>query len=251
MPKLNQILAVEKNIKNKRENEFTAIYQQMAKPDLLAGLARTYQPKVEGGETFPPENKVVQLKADEALRRLREGYAELFDVTGQKDLTNCTARADIIVDGQVLLTNVPATHLLFIEKRLVDIINFIGKLPVLSPDEQWARDHSQGLWRTEPVETIKTKKVEDWKVVVPATKEHPAQTQKMVEDVVVGTWKTVKYSGALTAAQRDELLTRAEKLQKAVKFAREEANQTTAATLPSGSAVLGYIFGGEASNVPF
>lgn len=243
MPKLNQILAIEKNVKNKRENEFTALYQSVQKPELLSGFSRSYQPKKDGDEMFPAENKVVQIKADEALRKLRQGYAELFNITGVKDRTNCSAKADVMVDGKLLLADVPATHLLFIEKRLVDLINFISKLPVLPQDEVWKRDDGQGLYRTEPTESLKTKKVEDWKVIVPATVQHPARAEKMVEDVVVGTWKTVKYSGALRADQRDELLQRAEKLQKAVKFAREEANQTATAELASGDAVLGFIFG--------
>lgn len=243
MPKLNQILSIEKNVKNKRENDFTALYQSVQKPELLSGFARTYSPKTEDGEKFPAENKVVQIKADDALKKLRQGYAELFNVTGTKDRSNCDAKADVTVDGKVLMTQVPATHLLFIEKRLVDLINFISKLPTLPQDEQWARDDGLGLYRTAPTETLKTKKVEEWKVIVPATREHPAQSQKMTEDVVVGTWKTVKYSGALRVEQRDELLTKAEKLQKAVKFAREEANQTTTTELASGDSVLGYIFG--------
>jgi hypothetical protein len=243
MPKLNQILAIEKNVKNKRENEFTSLYQSVQKPELLTGFSRTYAPRKDGDEMFPAENKVVQIKADDALKKFRQGYAELFNITGTKDRTNCEAKADVVVDGKVLLAQVPATHLLFIEKRLVDLINFIAKIPTLPQDEVWRRDDGVGLYRTEPTESLKTKKLEEWKVIVPSTPQHPAQTQKMTEDVVVGTWKTVKYSGALRAEQRDELLAKAEKLQKAVKFAREEANQTAVTELPSGDAVLTYIFG--------
>lgn len=242
MPKLNQILAIERNVKNKREDEFTKLHQDLTKSDLLFGLSRSYQPKTEGDEVFPSENKVVQLKAEEALKHLRSGLAELFDVIAQKDATNCLAKADVMVDGKALLSSVPATHLLYLEKKLVDLITFIKKLPVLPQDEQWKRNEAIGLWETAPSETVKTKKVESYNVVVPATKEHPAQAVKETKDIHVGTWKTVKYSGALTADQVSVLLERAEKLQKAVKFAREEANQTPAVALASGAAVMGYIF---------
>lgn len=242
MPKLNQILAIERNVKNKREDEFTKIHTDLTKADLLFGLSRTYQPLKDDGERFPSENKVVQVRVDDALKKLKAGLAELFDVTAQKDSTNCIAKADVMVDGKLLLASVPATHLLYIEKKLVDLITFIKKLPTLPQDEQWSRNDALGLWETKPAETIKTKKVEDYKVIVPATVQHPAQTAKMVEDVTVGSWKTVKYSGALSVDTVSALLERAEKLQKAVKFAREEANQTQVAGTPTGDAVMGYIF---------
>lgn len=245
MPKLNQILAIERNVKNKREDEFTRVHQELSKTELLFGLARTYQASTDGDETFPAENKVVQVKAADALKRLKVGLAELFDVTAQKDNTNCIARANVVVDGAVLLKDVPATHLLYIEKKLIDLITFIKSLPTLPQDEQWTVNATNGLWQTQPAETIKTKKIETVEVVPGTlTKEHPAQIVKHVKDVSVGKWTTTKYSGALTVDAVSSLLERAEKLQKAVKFAREEANQTpVVAGVESGSAVMGYIFG--------
>ena len=64
----------------------------------------------------------------------------------------------MVVDGKVLLSQVPATYLLFIEKQLVDLHTFIKKLPVLDPSETWAFDPSADCWATEPVQTVKTKK---------------------------------------------------------------------------------------------
>ncbi len=54
-----------------------------------------------------------------------------------------------------------------------------------------------------------------------ATDKHPAQVGVYYEDVAVGFWRTVKFSGALPAKRVGELLERVEKLQQAVKFARE------------------------------
>ena len=59
-----------------------------------------------------------------------------------------------------------------------------------------------------------------------ATEKHPAQVEVYYEDVVVGHWRTVKFSGALPASRVKELLERVDKLQQAVKFAREEANDS-------------------------
>ncbi len=79
---------------------------------------------------------------------------------------------------------------------------------------------------------------------MPATPQHPAQVQKIVKDVPEGTWKTVKYSGAMPQDQIDAISERLEKLQKAVKSARAEANTTAVdSSLKPGAAILGYIFG--------
>lgn len=243
MAKLNQLLSIEKNVKNKREDELTKLYQDVQKPDLLNGFSKTYQAKTENGDVLPPQTKKVQVKAEETLKLASKALIDIFDVVAQKDATNCKAAADVIVEGQTIMKNVPAVHLLFIEKKLVDLGQFMKKLPTLSQDESWEVDAAQGLYRTAPVEVISTKKVEDFKVIVPPTKEHPAQTVKVVEDIAVGSWKTVKFSGALPVDRIRELQERVDKLTRAVKYAREEANQTPAVELKTGDAAMKYIFG--------
>ena len=118
---------------------------------LLAGIARTYRPKDEEGETFPPESTRVQIKANDIIRQTTEALTKLFDATAAKDWTNCQAKADVVVDGQTLLEQVPATYLLFLEKQLVDLHTFVKKLPVLDASETWTFDASEGCptfcWR--------------------------------------------------------------------------------------------------------
>ena len=94
----------------------------------------------------------------------------------------------------------------------------------LDPAEEWTWDAAATLWKTSPQETIKTKKVKKAIVLYPATPEHPAQTQLIDEDVVVGTWMQVKQSGAIKDDVRRALVRRCEVLQRAVKQARERAN---------------------------
>lgn len=223
--KLNQVLAVEKTVKAKREDQFTRVYRDLQKPELVQGLARTYLPKDDNGEKLPPESKKVQLRVEDALKDLGEAMAEVFNITAVKDATNCQAKADVVVDGEVIVANVPAIHLLWIEKKLASVADAIAKAPTLSSDVVWTRDEGQGVYRSEAVETVKTKKIEDHKVIIQPTKEHPGQFVKVTEDVVVGTWKTLHLSGAITEDRKKQLLGRVEKFQQAVKVAREEANQ--------------------------
>ncbi|MBM7441326.1 hypothetical protein [Streptomyces sp. HB132] len=243
MAKLNQIIAVEKGVKSKSLQDITAAHHKVQKPALLAGISRTYQPKDEEGEQLPPESTRVQIKAEEALREMSASLTRLFDVTATKDWANCSARADVVVDGRTVVSEVPVSYLLFLEKQLTDLHTFVKKLPVLDASESWSLDPSTDWWKTDPVRTIRTKKVPRNHVKAEATDKHPAQVDVYYEDVPIGYWTTVKFSGALPARRVNELLDRVEKLQHAVKFAREEANGAEVTDQRVGDAVFGYLFG--------
>lgn len=241
--KLNQIIAVEKGVKSKSQQDLAAAQHGLLKPALLAGIARTYQPKDEEGEQLPPESTRVQVRAEDVLRDTATTLTRLFDVTATKDWANCTARADVTVEGRVILSQVPVSYLLFLEKQLTDLAAFVRKLPVLDASESWVQDPSTDAWKTEPVRTVRTKKVPRNHVKAEATEKHPAQVDVYYEDIPVGYWTTVKFSGALPARRVNELLDRVEKLQTAVKFAREEANGAEVTDQRVGDAVFGYLFG--------
>jgi len=242
MAKLNQIIAVEKSVKSKAHADLTEAHQQLQKPALLAGLSRTYRPKDDEGERLPPESTRVQVRAQEVIRKTSEVLTELFDIVATKDFANCEARADVVVDGEILLVQAPVTYLLFLEKQLVDLHTFVKKLPVLDPSESWVEDPTQNCFATEAVETVRTKKVPRNHVKAEATEKHPAQVDVYYEDIAVGYWRIVKFSGALPARQEAALLARVEKLQKAVKFAREEANGVEVKSQKVGAAILAYLF---------
>ncbi len=242
MPKLNQIIAVEKGVKSRSLQELTEAHHAVQKPALLSGIARTYQAKDEEGEQLPPESTKVQVRTEETLREVAATLTRLFDVTATKDATNCIAKADVVVDDETLLADVPVSYLLFLEKQLTDLHTFVKKLPVLDAAESWSFSDSTDCWSTEPVRTLRTKKVPRNHVKADATEKHPAQVEVYYEDITIGYWTTVKFSGALPAKRVSELLERVEKLQNAVRFAREEANGTQAVDRKVGDKVFGYLF---------
>src|SRR5262249_16350255 len=123
-----------------------------------------------------------------------------------------------MVGGQTLLEKVPVAYLLFLEKQLVELHTFVKKLPVLDASETWHHDQSADCWATDAVQTIRTKKVPRNHVKAEATDKHPAQVEVYHEDVPVGTWRTVKFSGSLPAQTVHEMLEKVETLQQAVKF---------------------------------
>lgn len=243
MARLNQIIAVEKGVKSKSFADLTEAHHAVQKTAPMAGISRAYQPKDEEGEQLPPESTRVQIKAEGILQQVSQTLTRLFDVTATKDWTNCVARADVVVDGRTLVAGVPVSYLLFLEKQLADLYTFVKKLPVLDASESWVRDDSTDSWRTEPVRTIRTKKVPRNHVKAEATDKHPAQVEVYYEDVAVGYWTTVKFSGALPARRVNELADRVQKLQNAVKFAREEANNAEALDQQVGASIFGYLFG--------
>lgn len=243
MSRLNQIIAVEKGVKSRSFQELTEAHHALQKPTILAGISRTYRPKDEEGEQLPAEATKVQIRAEEIIRQTANILTRLFDITATKDWANCTAKADVVVDDKVLLKDVPVNYLLFLEKQLVDLLTFVRKLPVLDASESWVFDASADCWATEPIQTVRTKKIPRNHVKAEATEKHPAQVEVYYEDVVVGYWKTVKFSGALPAKRIHELIERVEKLQRAVKFAREEANNAEAADQKVGEKVFQFLFG--------
>jgi hypothetical protein len=162
----------------------------------------------------------------------------MLDLTATMDAGNQAARADVVVDGAVVLTAVPVTTLLTLEKKLVDYVTLVGKLPVLDPSETWTYSDNSESFQTTPSAKTRSKKVPRNHVKAAATDKHPAQVEVYYEDVVVGDWTTIQFSGAIPEARRRELVEKATKLQAAVKVAREQANMTDTPDVKIGDAIF-------------
>lgn len=242
MSKLNQIIAIASGKKSQASKVITELHRQLQTPTLLEGISKVYKPKDEDGEIFPPEKKKVQLKVEEAKSLVISSFTEMFDVVATQDKANTQARASVFVDEVAVLKDIPVTTLIFLEKQLVDIHTFVDKLPTLDPADTWSYNADADCWAAEPSVTTKTKKVLMGKVLYEATPEHPAQVQTYNEDVVIGQWTTIKFSGAIPAKEKNELLRRVVKLQDAVKAAREEANSQAVEAQHLGKNVFDYLF---------
>lgn len=248
MAKLAQILAVESGIKTRVYAKISESHKALQQSTLFNGHARRYKPLSDDpthaqGEQLPDENKKVSHKTKDILKLTAEQMTEHFDVAAMRDWTNMVAKADIVVDGDVILKDVPVTYLLMLEKQLSDLHTFVQKLPVLDPAEVWTFDRNQDLFASQPASTARSKKVTRPMVLYDATPTHPAQVKEVVEDVFAGLWTTTKFSSALPAGTINDMLTRVERLQKATKFAREQANASDVVAAPSaGTKVFDYLF---------
>lgn len=240
--KLNQVLATEKGIKTRVYARLTQLHKETQTAALLEGSTRNYQPLAEDGTTFPAEAKKVQINSDDVFLEVSRMMADLFDITAQKDWANQTARADVVVDGEVLIKDVPPTFLLFLAKQLTDLYNFVDKFVELKSEIDWSRDETTGLYKSEPVTTHKTEKVQKPIMLAPATEHHPAQTQMITQDQTVGHWKAVHFSGALSRPRKTILKERIQKVLRAVKESLETANMVPAADKTIGESFFKFLF---------
>ena len=240
--KLNQVVAIERPTKQRVERSNTDIYHAMQKPDLYEGHYKKYEPLEAGKETFPPDAKHVQQNAVTNLQEVAKNLVELFDISIQRDVANCQAKADITVDGTVLAKDIPITFLMFLEKELNALNTVLNTIPTLDPAESWTFDGGTGMHKTAPRQTIKTAKVQEALVLYPATDKHPAQTQLISVDKIVGNWEAIRISGAAPAPYKKKLQERIQSLLRAVKCAREEANTTQAPEKPVGQKLMDWVF---------
>lgn len=239
--KLTVILGLLKGAKARTHTNVSALHHQSTKAPLYAGQTRTYQPRDDDGETRHPESQQVQLRAEDVLKDLREQLSRTWDLALWRDEGNTRARADVVVDGVTLLSQVPATFLLFLEKQLNDWRTAVVKLPYLDPAETWTPDPTTGLHRAQPVVTASSRKVMRNHTIHPGNDKHAPQVQTYTEDVPVGDWTTVKLSGALPVTRQADLVDRLDKLADAVKTAREQANLTEVDEVRAAATLFDYL----------
>ena len=222
---LHQHLAAEPNIKAKelalgKETEHTL----GKKAHHFVGNVRVYQPKEDGGEKFPDEFEPLVTTVPEKLQYYLDSLSDLINHSVVKEETNATAIADLIYDKKVIKKNVHATALLTLENKLKGLRSKLMAIPTLDPKFVWEWNEKQNYYQTDPIQTLKSKKVPKVLVKYEATDKHPAQTELIHEDQTVGTWTATKLSGAITPKMKSEILTRYDNWELAVKDARQRAN---------------------------
>jgi hypothetical protein len=239
--RLSQNLAIEADVRKQVDERRRVVDDLLASPQMFEGFTKTYTPKEDEGETQPPQGKRVQARVSDVLASLSLELGRLFDVTATKDWANTQARADVKVGETVILTQAPATFLLWLSKRLEELDKL--RLPTLDAEFGWEFDKGVGLHKTNEVKTLSSKKLSVPLTLYDATDKHPAQTQLVTEDKVVGTWTAVNVSGALSEEQVRAIKMRLRNLLAAVRSALEEANTITVTEHKVGEDILKYVFG--------
>lgn len=250
MTKLHELLAVESNLENqaaKTRTDLTATFEK--KRHLFEEKRVTFTPATENGQATTETQSDIQTNVNKELGWVQTHIAKALDASYQVAETNTQARADIVLEdeaGTVLLKNVPATALLELEKRMAEITALITAVPTLDPAKGFTMDKDRNLYVARPVSKTRTQKTKKVFIKYEATKEHPAQTELLDQDVVVGTIQEQEWSGLITPAEKAELINRVEILSRAVRRARSRANDAEVNTNQKiGAKLLGYVFSGK------
>lgn len=247
---LGQVVAAEAAARAEANKRGGTLHKQGQKSDLFEGFDTTYSPFAEEDGTDqralqrPPEGKRVQLIAEDLLTDFMREMRSAIDLAATKDHANCQARADVMTPGgEVLLRDVPATHLLHMEKVLEDFATFIAKLPVRDPAIDWTYNPDDRLAHSPETftnsEEVRTRAL----VIVPPTQYQAGQGTTVQERVAVGRRTTVRHTGALSVHRKRELEARVAELKVAFKQAREVANRVEALPVGEADILFGYILG--------
>lgn len=248
MPKLHEILAVETNLENQANKCRTDLMNTFEKKRHLFEEKRiVFQPNTEGAPAVTEHQSDIQSTVTKELVWIQAHIAKALDASYQVAEANTSARADVVLDDDantVLLKGVPATSLLELEKRIAEIHALVAAIPTLDPAKGFTFDSQRNVYKAREVVKSRTKKAARVIVKYEATKEHPAQTEIITEDVPVGTIQEQEWSGLVSPSEKAELIDRVERLARAVRRARSRANEVEVGNHKIGNKLLKYVFTG-------
>lgn len=251
MPKLHELLAVDGNLKaqaDKTRTELMGTFEK--KQHHFSEKIVTFFPSEEGAPPVVESQLDLQTTVKKELKWISDFIIKSLDVSYQVAEANTIARADVVLEtGRTLLSQVPATSLLELEKRAKEMHDFVASIPTLDPAKGFKADLVKStngdIFRARDDDKTRTKKVQEPLVLAPATDKHPAQVQLITKDVPVGKINTMEWSGFITVAEKGDMLSRVEDFARAVKKARSRANEVE---IPKnddkiGAVIVNYVFG--------
>lgn len=245
MSKLHELLSVEGDLEGTYKKILDETSQTFTKKvDRFFGAVRTLEWFEEGNPPQPSEYQELTTTVNKRLNYQKDAVIRYFDALLQKERTNQDAKADIIIDGVILAIDVPATFLLGLENRLKRVRETYNRIPTLPPNIKWEKDDNKGAdiySRVHPEEQLKTEKIFKVQVLYEATKEHPAQVEKIPETKNVGVYKKEVWTGLLSSAEKSKRLGKLDSLIRAVKQARQRANMTEVVKNTIGKELFAYI----------
>lgn len=217
--------------------------------DLFQGWVKTYTPF--DNAAMATESKTEQQELTTTVRKklsyVLNTVGEFVDAKWQRESTNMTASADVVLeDGTVIISRAPVTFLLGLENILKQWREMILNVGTLASGISWVKDTDKGIdvYKTAiPQDTFRTRKELRYQVLVPATDKHPAQVEKWHEDVNCGKFTTTQWSGLITPAEKSELLARMDKLIAAAVKAKQRANQAEVVTTKVAAGLINYVMG--------
>ncbi|MCK5535641.1 MAG: hypothetical protein KAI79_02380, partial [Bacteroidales bacterium] len=190
---LHEILAVETGLAetaNRTQKETTKTLEN--KKTIFTGLLKSHIIFAEEDQNKVQANdiKEVESTVKEQLDYASNEIGRYWDSVYKKEEANQRAKADIIIDGVVLVKNIPSIVLLSMEKKLASLIGMYNAIPTLDASKAWEQDTTYpkaNIFRTKhDKETQQSVTVRDFKEISAATKEFKAQMVEVSDVKVVG-----------------------------------------------------------------
>ena len=246
MGELHEILAVEKSLETVAKKLIAESKKTFGKPQLFSGAIKKlhlFDDKLSHLETS--DEIKLDTTVNENLEYTFNEVAKYWDAVAQKDLANQSACADVVVDGKIILQNMPATTLLGLEAKLNEIRKLFDAIPTLQPGKDWSIDESNKMPHVYKSGSSdikhKTETFIEPVVLYEATKEHPAVVKEVSKVNIVGEYKTDFWSGMVSPHTKAKWLLNLEKVLVAVKQARQRANKQKVEPVIVGSAIFDFI----------
>jgi len=246
--KLHELLAVMNDAAQAANSILSETSTTFSKrPDHFKGQTKTvsFFDEARAGENLSETKEHVTTVYDK-LDHTARVVGRYWDALLQLEETNQHARADLVIGGDTLAKDVPATFLLGMETRLKELRAVLMQAPTLAPELSWTVDETagQGVYVSPAQVNFKGEKQRMHKVVYDATKEHPAQIETWTEDKPVARIEAVHRSTMLTPAAKSAMLERCDALIRAVKKARQRANTVEASSRKIAKGMFDYITAG-------
>jgi hypothetical protein len=248
--RIHQLLAIMTPLNTETDTVLARLGQIAATEDLFKGLETTSElvdqpsdPNARTRRATPKKVTKVRFTTKSVLEEAEKLFTRKWNAALTLDTAQGEATANLSVDGELILEDVPVRHLVYLEGELTKLTAIVSALPVLDGAQDWTQENTEpGQWRTvRPREGTRSDKVMfNWHKGngTPTIKE---DVEIMTRDEVVETTETVNFSGALPADRKALLLDRLSTLKIAVKMAREEANSAQVTQLEEGAALFGWL----------
>jgi archaellum component FlaF (FlaF/FlaG flagellin family) len=245
MAKMHELLAVESDTQGQFRKMLVETRKVFGNDHLFKGFVRKLEMfDEEQSHLNTVEHDELGTTVQDRLDYTSNFITRYLDIVLQKETTNQKASADLIVNGVVIAENVPATFLLGLESKLKEIREIYEAIPTLDVSVKWeeAQDLGEGVFRQAyPEESTKTKKQFQHQILVEPTEHHPAQIEKWEEQMPVGKYVKENWCSMITSTRKAKLLERIDQVSRAVKKARQRANNTEVEKVNIGKKLMDFI----------
>ena len=254
MTKLHEVLAVEPDLEGTAKKMVAEVVKTFGKAEMFFGFTKTWEmfDEAQADQAPPSEHRAMATTVDAKLDWVCAAVGRYWDGVLVKERTNQEARADLVVDGVLLIEDAPATFLLALENKLRALRVMYDAIPTLPTGEEWehAPDIGEHVVRARhPEIRFKTAKTFQHQVLVPAQfpKEGeggtslPAQVERWEETVNVGRSVRQLWTGLIPAARKAEILGRLDRVLRETKSARQRANDIEVERVTFAKRLFNYV----------